>query len=289
MIISISRNFNGVPNIVFIETDYTYAQVTTTGFLIQPQVEAEIAAANNGFFEFQASDYILVKYVEDVSAFTYDSATGSLSATGGGGVSGPTTPGAIAVFQDTIGTIGMDGDPAYHNSDLQAGFNNTAGSVTSYPPGFNKGYLKITAVDVSPGNFHTTLVNDSTLAQSSTYTFPNPSNTNARVMIGQGTVPFVKGNLVTCFDTFGVMEDSGAALYSGTTPVWAGGGTTHVFSALGLIGTSVGNCTILTSTNNVSVTKAVPGVDQVSVTFSADPGANTSLTFMYTTFPLTPV
>jgi hypothetical protein len=38
---------------------------------------------------------------------------------------------------------------------------------------------------------------------------------------------------------------------------------------------------ILTSTNSVSVNKAVPGTNTLAVTFSADPGAGTVLTYIY--------
>lgn len=63
----------------------------------------------------------------------------------------------------------------------------------------------------------------------------------------------------------------------GTTATWAGGSTSNAFSVAGVSAGDVVTASIATSTNNVSITKVVAGTNQITVTFSADPGAGTSV------------
>jgi hypothetical protein len=62
-----------------------------------------------------------------------------------------------------------------------------------------------------------------------------------------------------------------------TTATYAGGGTSNAFTATGLASTDIVVATILASTNSVSITKAVPTTNTLTITFSADPGANTTV------------
>lgn len=66
-------------------------------------------------------------------------------------------------------------------------------------------------------------------------------------------------------------------LKKGTTAAYAGGGTSNAYTATGLVATDVVVATILASTNSVSITKAVPSANTLTVTFSADPGADTTV------------
>jgi hypothetical protein len=63
----------------------------------------------------------------------------------------------------------------------------------------------------------------------------------------------------------------------GTTAAYAGGGTSNAFTATGLAATDIVVATILASTNSVAITKAVPTANTLTVTFSADPGAATTV------------
>jgi len=63
----------------------------------------------------------------------------------------------------------------------------------------------------------------------------------------------------------------------GTTAAYAGGGTSNAFTATGLVSTDIVVATILASTNAVSICKAVPSADTLTITFSADPGAATTV------------
>lgn len=64
---------------------------------------------------------------------------------------------------------------------------------------------------------------------------------------------------------------------SGTTLAYGGGGTSNAFVATGLVSTDIVVATILASTNAVSIAKAVPTADTLTITFSADPGAGTTV------------
>jgi hypothetical protein len=61
------------------------------------------------------------------------------------------------------------------------------------------------------------------------------------------------------------------------TAAYAGGGTSNAFVATGLAATDIVVATILTSTNSVSINKAVPTLNTLTITFSADPGAATTV------------
>ena len=63
----------------------------------------------------------------------------------------------------------------------------------------------------------------------------------------------------------------------GTTAAYGGGGTSNAFVATGLVATDIVVATILASTNSVAITKAVPTADTLTITFSADPGAATTV------------
>jgi len=65
-----------------------------------------------------------------------------------------------------------------------------------------------------------------------------------------------------------------------TTAAYAGGGTSHAFAATGLTSSSIVTANILTSTNSVSITKVVPSANTLTITFSADPGAGTTVNYI---------
>lgn len=68
-----------------------------------------------------------------------------------------------------------------------------------------------------------------------------------------------------------------------STPVWGGGSTSNAFSAPGLFSYSVVTASILSQTNTASIVSVVPSTDTLTVTFSADPGANTVINYIAVT------
>jgi hypothetical protein len=94
---------------------------------------------------------------------------------------------------------------------------------------------------------------------------------------------FTSGHLVTAADTAGTIQDAGFVLHAATTGTYAGGGTSNAFTTTNMTASSIVTAVILTSTNSVSITKAVPGTNTLTVTFSADPGANTTVSWISVT------
>jgi hypothetical protein len=76
---------------------------------------------------------------------------------------------------------------------------------------------------------------------------------------------------------------AGYRIISGTTAAYGGGGTSNAFTVTGLTVNSKGSAVIRASTNAVSIAKALPGTDTLTITFSADPGAATTVDYIYTT------
>lgn len=103
-------------------------------------------------------------------------------------------------------------------------------------------------------------------------------NTKATLASVSGAT--VLGNFAKFADTAGTVIDGGAAIHSGTTSAYAGGGTTNTFTATGLTSASIVTASNLTSTNSVSITKVVPGTNTLAITWSADPGAATTVNWI---------
>lgn len=114
----------------------------------------------------------------------------------------------------------------------------------------------------------------------------SPSNA-AKTKVVMANAATVANNMATFADTAGTVKDAGARIISGTTTTYAGGGTSNAFTVAGLTATCVGTANILTSTNSVSVNKVVPSTNTLTITFSADPGAGTTLNYNFTTAALT--
>jgi hypothetical protein len=106
-------------------------------------------------------------------------------------------------------------------------------------------------------------------------------NTKATVASVSGAT--VLGNLLKAGDTAGTVADAGFALHAGTTAAYAGGGTSNTFTTTNMTASSIVTAVILASTNSVSITKALPGTNTLAVTFSADPGAGTTVSWISVT------
>lgn len=65
-----------------------------------------------------------------------------------------------------------------------------------------------------------------------------------------------------------------------TTAAYGGGGTSNAFTATGLLSTDIVVASILAQTNAASIVKVVPTADTLTVTFSADPGAATTVSWI---------
>jgi hypothetical protein len=265
------------PQIARLDTSDTYAVITTAGYLNSvAQTAAETLSPN---------DIVLAYYDNDGTpgfGFFAPSFSGSvitLVPTIDTGITLPTVANHLVVTTNTTGDMANRTGAALNDGDLQAGRSGVAGSFISYPATASKGSLKVTGV-ANTGDTVTTISN-AAMGQTSTITIPDPAGAAANFAVAPAAL--VNGNLVQASGTAGLVQDAGMRIISNTTAAYAGGGTSNTFTATGLTSSAKGTPTIRTSTNSVSITKALPGTDSLAITFSADPGANTTVDYIYTT------
>lgn len=163
--------------------------------------------------------------------------------------------------------------------NVQAGSSGNAGTVKSFPSTASKGSLALVGV-ANAGDTITTISNAS-MGQATVVSIPDPGTATANFAVAPAAL--VSGNLIKASGTAGAVADVGAKIIANTTPSFAGGGTTNTFTATGLTSAAKGSAVIRASTNSVSITKALPGTDILVITFSADPGASTTVDYIYST------
>lgn len=275
-----------VPNIIFIQTNDTVAEVTTAGYLNSwahqniPLSESDMALVSTKTSPGAAS--VQVSWLE----VSYSGGNWSLVPSGGpGSVTLPTIANRIATYTNTTGSLSENAATAINGGNIQAGLSGTAGYMASFPATAATGSLHLTAVSNS-GDTVTTISNVA-MAQASVMSIPDPGNAAARFLVAATATPFTTGHFAVASGVGGLMVDSGAKILSGTTGTYAGGGTSNAFSVTGLSSAAVGSAVIRASTNAVSIAKALPGTNTLTITFSADPGANTTVDYVYTTAGLT--
>jgi len=187
---------------------------------------------------------------------------------------GTTTANRFAIFAASNGTIGeVPNSPGYHLNDINAGQSGTKGILYSFPTAPTTGSLSLAGVSNS-GNFNTVISNVAQ-GQATTYSIPDAANATANFLVTAASI--TSGHFpVATGGSNGAMADSGAAIHTGVTSTFAGGSTTFAATVAGVTtGSVIGGAVILTSTNSVSITKAVPTANTITFTFSADPGAGT--------------
>ena len=221
-ITQISRDWPAYgPAIVRIITTSTLAQVATAGYLTAQA--ANISLANNGPFEWDANDFVLVSASDGKDFFYPNASFTSLtlySTAGNGAVTLPVVSGDftvfdgtlgalkdagysasdatktkvamlngavilnhIATYKDTAGTIGEDAAVAINGGGLQAGLSGTAGTVASFPSVATSGSLILAAVTNSSGNFNTTISNASAVAQAQVVSIPDGGTSTSNFLI----------------------------------------------------------------------------------------------------------
>jgi hypothetical protein len=142
-------------------------------------------------------------------------------------------------------TLQNDGLKVYDPTDsftlqITPGSNLTANRIFTLATGDAARTLNISAANVTISSFGATLVDDSDAA-------------SPRATLG---------------------------IIAATTASYAGGGTSNAFTATGLTASSKVSAVIRASTNAVAIAKALPGTNLLTVTFTADPGANTTVDYI---------
>ena len=90
----------------------------------------------------------------------------------------------------------------------------------------------------------------------------------------------IAANAVTLAKLDSGITPSHVIKFAGTTGAFAGGGTSNGFTVTGAAATDVATAVIRASTNAVSITKAVLTANTLTVHFSADPGAGTTVDYV---------
>jgi hypothetical protein len=160
--------------------------------------------------------------------------------------------------------------------NITAGSSGNAGTLASLPGTASRGSLILAAVN-NTGNTNTTISN-AAMGQASVVSIPDPAAATANFVVAPAAL--VSGNVVKASGTAGLVVDAGFAVHAGTTAAYAGGGTSNAFVTTNMTASSIVAAVILASTNAVSIAKAVPGTNTLTVTFSADPGADTTVSWI---------
>jgi hypothetical protein len=163
--------------------------------------------------------------------------------------------------------------------NLVAGSSGHAGTLSSFPATASKGSLVLTAV-ANTGNTTTTISN-AAMGQASVISIPDPAGATADFVLAPAAL--VSGNAVKASGTAGLVADAGYAFHAGTTGTYGGGGTSNAFTVSGMASTWIVTASILTQTNAASIVKAVPSTNTLTITFSADPGASTTVSWIAST------
>lgn len=193
-------------------------------------------------------------------------------------VSGPTSINAIASFSDTSGTIKDAGATTIsHLGPIQAGATNGTGQgiFIAASPTSSRGSFQIRGSN-NTGNTDTTFTN-APMAQTTTISVADPGQATGISPVQTATI--TSGDMVKAGGSSGLLVTAGYNQHQAITATWGGGGTTNNFIALDISPGSIVIAMLHTATNVVAF-KAIAGAGTLDVTFAADPGAGTSMSYI---------
>jgi len=287
-LLSLNPNFAGQsgvnPRLVRMISTDDYDAITAENYLLN---------ASNLGSPLMPTDFIFASYGADstIHGIFYpviDAGSITLAPyVGEGNVQLPVLVNHIAIFKDTNGLIGDDSAMAINGGNFQAGLSGTAGYLASFPATAAKGSLRLTAV-ANSGDTVTTISN-AAMGQASVVSIPDPAAATANFLVAPAAL--VNNNLLKASGTAGLSIDSGIAasavqlsanIKANISATWGGGSTTNAFTISGITTSSIpAGISIATSSNNVSITSAkILSADTLTVQFSADPGAGTSVYYV---------
>jgi hypothetical protein len=190
----------------------------------------------------------------------------------------PTTDNHIATYANIDGDLTQNSNPAINGGSIQAGLSGTAGTLTSYPATGSKGYLRLAAT-ANTGDTASIITNQAS-GQATTYTLPDVAAAAANIISSAGAL--VSGNFLIASGTNGKIT-APAAIHSGKAS-YAGGGTSLAITGLtGVTTSSVATASIAAQSNTSSIIGVAVTTGTITITFSADPGADTVVSYIYTT------
>lgn len=307
--INVTFEAGGVsPRIVRINTDSTLAQVTAAGWYkntapnqLQPSDNVEIAyaqgssSAATSIFDVAISAGVVTLSLAESNVIlpvvsgdfaNFSGTSGAIADLGylpsnaaktvvvmaGSAV----VANHIALFQDTTGTVDDTAATAINDGPIQAGRSTIAGTLYGFAAGAASGKFGLLPVANSADVIVS--ISNASHAQATVYSIADVGAATGQLL--NKTAAFVSGNLIKASGTAGICVDAGFAVLAKTTASYAGGGTSNAFTATGLTTSSIVTANILTSTNSVAITKAVPTANTLTITFSADPGAATTVNYI---------
>lgn len=217
-----------LPNIIYILTDDTFAEVTTTGYLTNAKSLGN-SFSNNQMALVYTTDNgpIWLKVVITYSGATIENTVISLvQPSSPGDVVLPTVANHLMVSTDTEGTLSNLTGTAINDGSLQAGRSGVAGTLISFPATAANGSLILAATNAG-GAFNTTISNG-TMGQSSVITIPDVGAATGQFVVKSAA--FVSGNFPQNSGTAGLVIDSGLAVSNVVSKIAA-----NTFSGAGQI------------------------------------------------------
>jgi len=262
-ILAIARNFNGDPNIVTIVTDDDLTALTTTGYWALPETVDSVAALQNGAWEWADTDLVLIHYDTTlIGFFVYDAVNECFDALAPSGGLADTLQSAnifvgnssnIATGVAVTGVVGIAAG-AIVNADINAAAAIAFSKLAALP--------SAQILVGSAGNVATAV------AMSGDVTITNAGVTAIGAgkvllaMLGAGIAP------AGVIKYMGQLTSVGGAAAEAFTVTGAVGATDRAFVQV-----------VDNGTNNVTVLQAVVTNNTLTVTFSADPGADAVINY----------
>jgi hypothetical protein len=110
---------------------------------------------------------------------------------------------------------------------------------------------------------------DATLANTGALTIANNAITTAKILNSNVTLAKLASGITP----------SHVVKFAGTSSAFGGGGATFTITVTGALATDIATAVIRASTNAVSIAKATLSTDTLTILFSADPGASTTVDY----------
>jgi hypothetical protein len=174
------------PHVIYINTNNTLAQVTTTGYL------NSYAALNPGLLH--DGDMALIVTRTSASSSDVDSGFLQVNFSSGnwnliqtnspGSVVLPTIANHIATYTNTTGGLSEDPTTAISSGNIQAGLSGTAGYVSSFPSTAARGSLRLQGV-ANTGDTLVTISN-AAMGQATVVSIPDPGVATATFVLSHG-------------------------------------------------------------------------------------------------------
>jgi hypothetical protein len=238
---------------------WLYPATTTTGSL------RIVPVGNVGNFATTISDIAGLGQAQVITIPDSGAATANFILSGSGGTQHITT----GAFQVDAGVI---------SSGISTG--GTAGGFIAYPATASNGSLRLVPVG-NAGDFAVSISDIATQGQATVMTIPDVAAATGEFVVK--TAAFVSGNLIEASGTAGLTVDSGVAttalqlkaqvVAQQSADIGGSGAGPIDIAVVGATTASVAVASVLSSSNAASILTVVPGVDKISVTFTADPGA----------------